>query len=231
MTTVDSMRAAGPVWGLAAADAAGPAFVTSYDGRNLRTTVVTALDPATGRVLWRRESPGHPYPPRVSESGTVWVCHRDPSGAVAATELDTDGTVMRSVVPEHEPHEHLGALVLLPDGFCVLWMPADRYHVIPPGPTARVARHRIDGATVWSTPLPLTNLHYPGVVEMGVHTGGKIRPKAPWRPQTIEPHHWDPLLVAGDRVLAGINDSGGIGVCSLLTLATGELVAASEPAP
>ena len=77
----------GQVWGLAAADPAGPLYVTSYAGRspstrNLNTTVLTAVDlagatiwprppvPAAGRrgrhrvggpPRWRHHSPLHPH--------------------------------------------------------------------------------------------------------------------------------------------------------------------------
>ena len=43
MGGADSVKMPGQVWGLAASDPAGPVFVTSYDGRNLDTTVLVAL--------------------------------------------------------------------------------------------------------------------------------------------------------------------------------------------
>jgi len=42
----------GQVWGLATHDSTGPIFVTSYAGRNLDATVLTAVDPAGG-VIWQ----------------------------------------------------------------------------------------------------------------------------------------------------------------------------------
>jgi hypothetical protein len=42
----------GQVWGLATHDATGPIFVTSYAGRNLDTTVLTAID-TTGDIMFR----------------------------------------------------------------------------------------------------------------------------------------------------------------------------------
>ena len=38
----------GQVWGLATHDSAGPIFVTSFAGRNLDATVLTAVDLAGG---------------------------------------------------------------------------------------------------------------------------------------------------------------------------------------
>jgi outer membrane protein assembly factor BamB len=43
----------GQAWGLAAPHPDGPVFVTSYDGKNLSATVLTALD-LGGEVLWSR---------------------------------------------------------------------------------------------------------------------------------------------------------------------------------
>ncbi|MCX4869434.1 hypothetical protein OG298_40130 [Streptomyces sp. NBC_01005] len=91
----------GQAWGLAAEGTGGPVFVTSYAGKNLSATVLTAMDVAGG-VLWHREFDGHPSPPRVNTSGSVWVAHRGPAGAVL-TELDSAGSTLRSITPEHEP--------------------------------------------------------------------------------------------------------------------------------
>jgi hypothetical protein len=226
----DSVKMPGQVWGLAASDPAGLVFVTSYDGRNLDTTVLVALGPA-GRVIWRREFDGHPGPPHASADGTVWIAHRGPAGHTF-TEVGTDGSVLRSVTPEQEAHEHLGAFVLLPDGFCAAWLPAACSHLVPPGGVSRVARHSDTGSTTWSTPLTLDQISFPGLVEMGVDTGWQLQPKKPWAPRTIDVDHWEPLLVSGDRVLAGVRDwSSGIGVCTILDTGTGQIIATTEPAP
>jgi hypothetical protein len=220
----------GQVWGIAAPTPAGPVFVTSYDGHNLRTTVLVALDPA-GTTMWRREFDGHPGPPRATAGGTVWVSHRGPAGYVF-TEVDADGSVLRSVTPDQQPQEHLGTFVVLSDGFCAAWLPADRYHAIPLGGAARAARYTDTGAITWSVPLPLDDLSFPGVVEMGVHTNWQVRPMLPWKPRTIEIGHWQPLLVSADRVLVHVSDfSSGIGICTILDTGTGQIVATTEPAP
>jgi outer membrane protein assembly factor BamB len=115
----------GQVWGLAAPSAGGPIIAACYNGSDLYTTVVTAVD-LDGTVLWNRQLPGHPIRPRLSTDGTVWIAHRDQDGAVL-TELNAaDGTTLRSFTPEHEPFEHLGAFVVLPDGVCASWASPDR---------------------------------------------------------------------------------------------------------
>jgi hypothetical protein len=67
---------------------------------------------------------------------------------------------------------------------------------------------------------------------MGVGTGWQAQPKKPWTPRTIEVDHWEPLLVCGDRALAGVTDgSSGIGICTILDTVTGQIIATTEPAP
>jgi hypothetical protein len=220
----------GQVWGLAAPDGAGPLFVTSYDGRNLSTTVLTAVD-LEGTVLWRREFDGHPQPPRISDGGTVWIAHSG-SGGHAVSELDADGSVLRSITLEHAPHEHLGVFVVLPDGLCVAWLPAARRHVVAPGHTARVARYDQNGACLWSTPAVLDQLAHPGVVAMSADSDWQARPMKPWTPRTIEVSHWEPLLVSGDRIAAAFADGGsGIAVTFFLDITTGQIITATRPAP
>ena len=63
------MTLPGQAWGLAAAGPNGPVFATSYRGRDVAATVLTAVD-AAGLVMWQRDFEGHPGPPRVSATGT-----------------------------------------------------------------------------------------------------------------------------------------------------------------
>jgi hypothetical protein len=99
----DSVKMPGQVWGLAAPDPVGPVFATSYDGRHLNTTVLVAVDLA-GAVRWRRAFDG----PSRSAAGwrgrTVWIAHRGPAGHTI-TQVGTDGSVLRSVTPEQQPHD------------------------------------------------------------------------------------------------------------------------------
>jgi hypothetical protein len=220
----------GQVWGLATHDSTGPIFVTSYAGRNLDATVLTAVDPVGG-IIWQRTFDGHPRPPRVTPAGTVWLTRRGPTGHTF-TEVGPDGQVLRSVVPDQQAHEHLGAFVLLPDGFCTIWLPAGPGRQVPPGEVARVARYTETGATTWSTPLALTGLSFSGVVEAGVDTGWEPRAMKPWQPRTISVGDREPLLVAADRVLADISDgSSGIGICTILDATTGGIVTITPPGP
>lgn len=217
----------GQVWGLATAESAGPVFATSYQGDDLDATALTAVDPS-GRIIWQRTFAGHPRPPRVSPAGTVWLTLRGPAGHTF-TEVDPgDGRVLSEVVPDHQAREHLAAFVLLPDGFCTLWLPAGPSRILQPGQVARVARHAFTGGTVWSTPLPLGDLSFPGVVETGAHT----RPKRPWQPQTLSAGRREPLLVSATRTLVHLEDgSSGIGACTLLDTETGRIVATTPPGP
>ncbi|MFB9927631.1 hypothetical protein ACFORO_20490 [Amycolatopsis halotolerans] len=213
----------GQVWGVAAPGPDGPLVATTYDGDNLSRTVLTALD-ASGAVLWKHRADGHPYPPLVSVSGTVWIAQRD-AGCYVLTELDLAGAVLRSVALDHEPHEHLGAFVLLPDGFCVSWLPANRSRVVPAGRVPRVARHDERGETVWSTSIPLGSLKLEDL-DSAEHPG------PPREPRTLAASRWQPLLVSADRIAAGFADDGsGIGVTLFLDTAHGSVVAQTLPGP
>ncbi|MFI9811823.1 hypothetical protein [Saccharothrix variisporea] len=220
----------GQVRGLAAPDATGPLFVTSYDGPDLSTTALTAVG-LDGTVLWRREFDGRPGPPRVGDGGSVWVAHPG-SGGQAVSELDADGAVLRSITLEHAPHEHLGAFVLLPDGICAAWLPAARRGAGEAGRTAGVARHDENGARRWSTPAVLDHLSHPGVVEVNAANGRQVRPMKPWTPRSIEVSHQEPLLVSGNRIAATFADGGsGIAVTFFLDVATGHVIATTRPGP
>lgn len=220
----------GRVWETAAPSAGGPIYVTSTDGDDLWATVLAAVD-LSGSIQWRREFGGRPGPPRVGPDGTVWVAHREADGA-RLTGLDAAGRVLHSFRPEHEPHEHLGAFAVLADGFCVSWLPAGFSKVVEPGRSARVARHDTDGRCRWSTPTTLDELSYWGTVELGPHTGEQVRESRPWKPRTIEAHHWEPLLVSGHRIAATFEDGGsGIAVVFFLDTETGRLIATTPSGP
>ncbi len=226
----DRVLLPGQVWGLATGEPMGPIFVTSYDGPNLDATVLTAIDPA-GAAIWQRTFDGHPRAPRVTPAGTVWLSHRGPAGPTL-TEVSPDGETMSSLVLDHQTGEHIGAFVLLPDGFCAIWLPTGPRVQAAPGQNPRIARYARTGTTLWSTPLALDRLSFPGVVEAGVDTDWQVRPKRPWRPRTISVDSREPLLIAGHRILAGIADrSSGIGVCTLLDTVTGQIVATTPPGP
>jgi hypothetical protein len=106
----------GQAWGVAVPGPDGPIIATSCDGDDLWSTVVTALD-LSGTVLWERRFDGQPSSPRISDWGTVWVAHHGGDGYVV-TELDLGGSVLRTVVLEHEPYEHLGTFVVVAKDIC-----------------------------------------------------------------------------------------------------------------
>lgn len=221
----------GQVWGLVAPTATGPLFSTSYDGANLRTTVVSALD-LSGALLWHREFDGHPLLPRATDTGTVWIAHYGPSGPML-TELARDGSMVREFTPEHAPDEHIGVFVVLADGICVAWLSRQPSLLSPrAGHATRIARYDASGQCLWSTPVRLDQVSYPGVVEMSADNGWQAQPKRPWTPASIKVSHWNPLLISGDRIAATFADErSGIGVTSFLDTNTGRLVAATSPGP
>jgi hypothetical protein len=127
-----------------------------------KTTLARQISERTGL-------PWHPVNDLTWQPGWVAV----PSGML--TELDASGTVVREVVPEHQPSEHLGAFAVLRDGICASWLPAGRGHVVPPGQHPRVARHGLDGSCRWSAPAVLEQLSYPARVLAGDETGREER--------------------------------------------------------
>lgn len=183
----------GQVWGLATAD--GPMFVTgNVGGDDFDSTMVTAVD-RDGTVLWHRELAGRPGPPRVGPDGTVWH-----ASATALTEVSATGTVLRTVGLAHDGDERVGAFVLLPDGFCVLWLPMPPSHVVPHGLLPRVARYAWSGRCRWTTPVSVP-------ASRGPHSMRVSR---------------TPLLVSGDRVAATVeNGSTGSGTIHVLDVGTG----------
>ncbi len=230
MSRLNVVKLPRQVRGVAAWDAGSPIVATAYDGEGFDATAVCALD-LTGRLLWQQCFDGRPHQPRLSDVGTAWIAHRGAQGAMA-TELNSAGSIVRTIWLDSDPSEELGELVVLPDGIMVLWLPARRSHVIPRGSHARLARHDEDGGTRWSTPLTLKELSFPGVVEISRHTGGKIAPSPPWTPRTVEPSHWNPLLVSGSRVAATIScGSSGIAVTFFVETDTGQLIGTTVPGP
>jgi hypothetical protein len=220
----------GQVWGLAAPTGTGPVVLTSFLRADPARTVLIAFDLA-GKVIWRREFGGLAGPPRVSTTGTVWVVDHDTTGT-RLIELSMDGVVLGVVEPEHAAHEHLDVFALLEDGLCLGWLPGPVNREVPPGGAARLARYRANGDQLWSTRLVLDRLPLPGVLAAGVDTNWQVRPEKPWTPQTIRFGQPEPLLISGDRILAGLADyTSGIGVCILLDAHSGQIIALTEPAP
>ena len=149
-----------------------------------------------------------------------------------ATELDSAGSIVRTIGLESDPSEWLGELVVLPDGMMVLWLPARRSHVIPRGSHARLARHNADGGTRWSIPLSLEQLSYPSVVTISRATGGKAQPSPPWTPLTLEAGQPGALLVSGSRIAATVAcGSSGIAVTFFVETETGQLIGTTVPGP
>ncbi|WP_218009343.1 hypothetical protein [Herbidospora cretacea] len=231
MVALRTVRMPGQVWGLAAPGQSGPLFVTSYRGRDLLGTVLTALD-VSGQVLWKREFEGHPGPPRVSsDTGNVWITHRTPGHDVVC-EIDASGTVVQTIAPMCERSERLCAFAVLGQRVITAWLRVERGRLALAGRAPRIALHDNDGGIHWSTPTALDKISYPGVVEAGVHTDGEVRPMRSWSPRSIRAHHPTPLMVAGDRVAATFgDDSSGIAVTFFLDTRDGRLIAATPPGP
>ncbi|NJP44499.1 hypothetical protein [Actinacidiphila epipremni] len=212
-------------------DPAGLLFAVSY-GSNPLETVLTAVD-RTGRVEWQRSfaGTGHPWA-RATGRGTVWVS-RPEAGWSVLEEVDANGRTVNSVVPPSRPGEDIGTFALVPDGFCILWTAASRL-LCGNGPRRepRVSRHREDGTPVWSTPIHLGDLSYPGIGEVTEGSGRQVRQKPAWTPGEVTVAYNEPLMISGSSVAASFMDRGsGLARTFLLDLRTGKISAATPWAP
>ncbi|MFE6978087.1 hypothetical protein [Streptomyces sp. NPDC057682] len=235
MTSASGLTMPGQVRSVAVQDPSGPLYVTSY-GANALETVVTMVH-VRGSVSWHRSYPGTGRPQsRLSADGTLWVAYPQGTGRVLEGVLP-DGSTDRTVVPECEAGEEIGAFVVLDDGFCIAWAGASpmlrrMQGIASTPPPPRVARYTREGQCLWSTPVTLGAVSHPGVMGMSRQTGWETRPLRPWVPEETSVDHWEPLLVSGDRAAASFTDAhGGLGRTFFLDLVSGAIVSATEPTP
>ena len=238
-----------PNCGLAAWDADSPIVMTSFDNREAGVTLVHAVDWRRRDVVWQRRVLGRPYPPRLTAAGTLWIANCSPKGVVMM-ELNSAGDKVDSIRLESDPIEALGAYVVLPDGIVALWLPAAPGRVPSPnrrdrlarwlstergrtdrqGRHARLVRHDKDGATRWSTSLPLTDLTFFKSETLVGKNKGHVEPR-PLTPTKVESGR-DPLLISASRVAATVACSdSGLAVTFFVALATGRLLGTTAPGP
>ncbi|OKI92986.1 hypothetical protein AMK18_29655 [Streptomyces sp. CB01249] len=213
----------------------GPLTVTGY-GPNPLATVITRVD-LSGKVEWQRIYPGTGKPQsRLATDGTLWLAYPDRDGQLLEGVLP-DGSTGPTARPECRADEKIGAFVLLDDGFVISWVSGSRMvrrerSRSTSVPEPRVARYTREGECLWSTPIALGAVSFPGVVEMGDRTGWEILPPRPWVPEEIGIDHWEPLLVSADRIAASFTDTrGGIGRTFFLDLDSGATISVTAPAP
>lgn len=235
MTLSSRFTLPGQVRTVATSDPSGPLTVTGY-GANPLMTVITRVD-LSGEVVWQRTYRGTGRPQsRLSAEGTLWIAYPDGDGRVLEGVLP-DGSTGPTARPDCSPGEEIGAFVLLDDGFVISWASASRLvrgerSRLTPVLDPRVARYTREGECLWSTPIVLGAVSFPGVLEVGDGTGWELRPRRPWVPQEVGVDHWEPLLVSDDRIAASLTDTrGGIGRTFFLDLDSGETVSATSPAP
>ncbi|WP_405985580.1 hypothetical protein [Streptomyces sp. NBC_00872] len=261
MTLLSRVTMPGQVRSVAAPDPSGPLYVTSYGASPLET-VVTVVDLSGAVAWRRTfAGTGQPRS-RLSADGTLWIAYPDRTGRVLEGVLpdgSTGPTVVPECGPDEEVGAFVllddgfcvawtGASRLLRSSRTqrAQWtqaaqraqgtqrapVPRAPLPPLPPAPRPRVARYTREGACLWSTPVVLGAVSYPGVLGMSAETGWETRPLPPWVPEEVGVDHWEPLLVSGDRVAAGFSDTRGrIGRAFFLDLDSGEIVSATSPAP
>jgi hypothetical protein len=216
------------VMGLAAGNAAGPIYVTSIakdPGSGLTRTALSAVE-LSGQLRWQRSFAGRAGAPRATGDGGVWLARHEPDDTAVLEETSPDGSLVRTISISHHPDERLGEVVVLPDGFCTAWTSG------PPYRGARVDRRGADGACIWSTVIPPDQIAHDCIREASAETGWRSQPKPPWTPNTFQLHHWEPLLVSGDRILVSYREvKTGLGISYFLNGETGEIIRSTKPAP
>jgi hypothetical protein len=215
------------VAGIAAESPAGPIYMTSTarnPGSHLVQTTLSAVD-LLGKVLWRRIFDGHTGVPRAVAGGGVWLAYHGPHGA-SLEQTGPDGSAVRTIPVAHRPDEKLGEVVILPGGFCTAWTSG------PPYRGARVDRRDAEGNCVWSAAIAPQQVAHDCVMEASAETGWRSQPKSPWIPRTFRLHHWQPILVSGDRIMASYREGkSGLGISYFLDAACGEIISSTKPAP
>jgi hypothetical protein len=185
---------------------------------------LSAVD-LSGKVLWRRLFDGLTSVPRATGDGSVWIAHHGPAGA-ALEEIGRDSSTVRTVAVAHGPDERLGEILILPDGFCTAWNSES------PHQGARVDRLDAGGDSIWSAVLPPAQLAHHCIMAASAETGWLSQPKEPWTPQAFRLHHWEPLLICGDRILASYwEDRSGLGISYFLDTEKGQVINSTKPAP
>jgi hypothetical protein len=190
----------------------------------LTQTILSAVD-LSGRILWQRFFDGPTGAPRATSGGNVWLTRHGP-GDAALEETGRDGSAARTIALAQHPDEELGAVLILPDGFCTAWTSG------PPYGGARVDRRDTDGTSIWSTAIPPDQLAHDHIMEASAETGWLPRSKRPWIPRAFQLHPWEPLLISGDRILASYQElRSGLGISYFLDIGTGQIVSSTKPAP
>lgn len=219
--------------GLTAENAGGPIYLTNLGkdpGSGLPQTTLSAVD-LSGKVRWQRLFSGHAGMPRAATGGEagdggVWLARQESDGTAVLEQTSPGGSPVRVIELSHDPDEKLGEVVILPDGFCTAWTSG------PPYRGGRVDRRGPDGSCIWSTAIPPAQLAHDCVMEASADTGWRSQRRAPWIPHTFKLHHWEPLLVSGDRILASYREGkSGLGISYFVDAGTGEIIKSTKPAP
>jgi hypothetical protein len=215
------------VAGLAAESPAGPIYMTSTSrnpGSGRVQTTLSAVD-LLGKVLWRRTFDGQTGVPRAVDGEGVWLAHHGPGGGVLE-QTGPDGSAVRTIAATHRPEEKLAEVAILPGGFCTAWTSG------PPYQGARVDRRDTDGNCVWSAVIPPEQIAHDCVMEASAETGWRSQPRRPWIPATFGLHHWEPILISGDRIMASYREGkSGLSISYFLDTATGKVINSTRPAP
>jgi hypothetical protein len=197
---------------------------------------LTAVEP-DGRVRWQAPAGESRGQHRVAADGGIWLCGNHttrtaPSpeaGAAWLHEILPDGSSGRRIALSAGAGESLFDFLILTDGFVLAWSTVPDYDY----QGARVERVDIQGARIWSTPLPFTELSHPGLIQMEAATDWRATPIKPSTPRYFRPNGREGLLVAGDRLLATYREywPTGLGVSYCFDLDSGRVAWTTPSGP
>lgn len=190
----------------------------SPDGQPLWTkTLALGANP----LRW----PYYRWPVRVARNGTIWVGYPE-----ELRGFDARGEQVATIPLKLHEMEQLGTFVVADDAVCV----ALGAQFIGKG-----KQNPRLGRLVWLSPegkpLSVTKLNPKTLAFEGVHmasaeSGWQSRPHPPWQPKSWEPDYFDPLLVAGDYVLATYSENGS-GIARSYCVRNGRVLWTTEPHP
>ena len=174
-------------------------------------------------VLWEYESTlYHPKDLRVNTNGEACVCH-----GKELLVVNKSGELIQNIAIEMEEKQQVGSFAIV-DGGYIVCVECDFNN-----PKAKVVRITIDGDELWSTPIPINDVAYKGLVHMGVDTNWEIEESPPHEVENWVSLYRRGVVVSDDRVLVNYFEfpRTGVGQSFCLDLYSGELLWVTPPSP
>lgn len=187
-----------------------------------------------GQPLWTKNLalgpnplrwPYYRWPVRVAGNGTIWVGYPE-----ELRGFDARGEQVAAIPLKLHEAEQLGTFVVADDAVVVALGAQFMGKGKQDPRIGRLVCLSLEGKLLSSTELNPKALEFKGVHVMSAETVWQSRPHPPWQPEGWEPDGFDPLLVAGDYVLATYSESGS-GIARSYCVRDGQVLWTTEPRP